>query len=427
MAAARVEYDLLDNTTLYAAVGASRYREDFLTSSYTINNLNGNATSELAIQPQQIDGYSGEIGIRSEFETGPVNHKVNLSVQKSLNENYRGGFAPGALGLPGSYATNIYNPSYLPGSAVSSLNLPTSDNLPLFADLLSTSIAFSDTLGFFDERLEVTLGGRYQEMRQRGFNTRPDRGTVGVQNYYYDEARFSPAVAANLRLMDGLSLYANYVEALTEGAIAPATAANANEVFQPFVNEQKEIGFKYDLGSVAFTAALFEIRQASGYTTAATNIYSVDGLQVNRGIELSAFGEPIDGLRLLGGVTFLDAELARTRNGTFDGNDAPGVPKTMVSLYGEYDLPSIENLTLTGRLVYSGNSFYDQANTQKVEGWTRVDLGARYKFERENGKPIEIRANVENVFNENYWASSARGFLAAGAPRTFMLSASFDF
>ncbi|MDZ7872045.1 MAG: TonB-dependent receptor, partial [Rhizobium sp.] len=69
----------------------------------------------------------------------------------------------------------------------------------------------------------------------------------------------------------------------------------------------------------------------------------------------------------------------------------------------------------------------DQANTQKVDGWTRVDLGARYKFERENGKPIEIRASVENVFNENYWASSARGFLAAGAPRTFMLSASFDF
>ncbi len=427
MAAARIEYDLFDDTTLYAALGASRYREDFLTSSYTINNVNGTALSELSIQPQQIDGYSGEVGVRSEFDTGPVNHKVNLSLQTSLNENYRGGFAPGALGLPAAYTTNIYSPVYLSSSAVSGLNLPTSDNLPLFADLLSTSIAFSDTLGFFDERLEVTLGGRYQEMRQRGYNTRPDRGVVGVQNYFYDEGRFSPAVAANFSLTNDLSVYANYVEALTEGAIAPATAANANEVFRPFVNKQKEIGFKYDLGSVAFTAALFEIRQASGYTTAATNIYSVDGLQVNRGIELSAFGEPIDGLRLLGGVTFMDAELARTRNGTADGKDAPGVPKTAVSLYGEYDLPSVENLTLTGRVVYSGSTFYDQANTQKVDGWTRVDLGARYKFESENGKPIEIRANVENVFNENYWASSARGYLAAGAPRTFMVSASFDF
>lgn len=427
MAAARIEYDLLDNTTLYAAAGASRYREDFLTSSYTINNVNGTARSELSIQPQQIDGYSGEIGIRSEFDTGPVNHKVNLSLQKSLNENHRGGFAPGALGLPGAYTTNIYSPSYLPSSAVSGLKLPKSDNLPLFADLLSTSIAFSDTLGFFDERLEVTLGGRYQEMRQRGWNTRPDRGVVGVQNYFYEEGRFSPAVAANLSLSNSLSVYANYVEALTEGAIAPASAANANEVFRPFVNDQKEIGVKYDLGDVMLTASLFEIRQQSAYTNATTRIYSVDGLQVNRGIELSAYGEVIDGLRLLGGLTLMDAELAQTSNAAVNGNNAPGVPKTVVSLYGEYDLPWIENFTLTGRVLYNGSTFYDQANTQKIEDWTRVDLGARYKFERENGNPIEIRANVENVFNENYWASSARGFLAAGAPRTFMLSASFDF
>lgn len=437
MAAARVEYDLLDNTTLYAAVGASRYREDFLTSSYTINNANGNATSELAIQPQQIDGYSGEIGIRSEFETGPVNHKVNLSVQKSLNENYRGGFAPGGLGLPLPYTTNIYSPTYLPYSAVSSLNLPTSDDLPLFADLLSTSIAFSDTLGFFDERLEVTLGGRYQEMRQRSYNTRPGATPIGQQTYYYEEGRFSPAVAANFRVTEDLSVYANYVEALTEGAIAADNTINAGEIFSPFVSKQKEIGFKYDAGSVVLTAALFEIQQASGYRETIPNpnppgpatvfIYRGDGMQVNRGIELSAFGEPLDGLRLLGGVTLMDAELERTSTAANNGKDAPGVPKTAVSLYGEYDLPAVENLTLTGRLVYSGSTYFDAANTQKVDGWTRVDLGARYKFERENGKPIEIRANVENVFNENYWASSARGFLAAGAPRTFMLSASFDF
>ncbi|RYG88567.1 MAG: TonB-dependent receptor, partial [Alphaproteobacteria bacterium] len=91
------------------------------------------------------------------------------------------------------------------------------------------------------------------------------------------------------------------------------------------------------------------------------------------------------------------------------------------------DTPWVENLTLTGRVLYSGSTYYDRANTQKVEDWTRLDLGARYVFERENGKPIEVRANVENVLDEKYWASSARGFLSAGAPRAFMLSASFDF
>jgi len=427
MAAARIEYDILDNTTIYAAGGASRYREDFLTSSYTIQNSNGDATSELAIQPQQIQGFSGEIGLRSEFDTGPVGHKVNISLQRSLNENYRGGFAPGALGLPGAYPTNIYDPSYLADGTVNIGALPRSNNLPLFADLLSTSLAISDTLSFFDDRLEVTLGGRYQEVRSRGFNTRPDRGQVGVRNYFYEESRFSPAVAANLRLTEGLSVYANYVEALGEGEIAPATAANANEIFPPYVHDQKEIGVKYDLGAVAFTAALFEIRQESAYTNPVSNTFSVDGLQINRGIELSLFGEPVDGLRLLGGVTFMDAKLERTRLGTFDGNRVPGVPRTTISLYGEYDTPWVEDLTLTGRVLYNGSAYYDQANTQKVDGWTRVDLGARYKTAGWNGKPVEIRANVENVFGENYWASSARGFLAAGAPRTFKLSASFDF
>ena len=39
--------------------------------------------------------------------------------------------------------------------------------------------------------------------------------------------------------------------------------------------------------------------------------------------------------------------------------------------------------------------------------WTRVDIGARYTFMSPwNGKPIVIRANIENVFNEAYWASA---------------------
>lgn len=430
MAAGRIEFDVLDNTTIYAAAGASRYREDFLTSSYTIINNNGDANATLAIQPQQIQGFSGEIGLRSEFDTGPVGHQLNVSFAQSLNENYRGSFLPGALGLPPTYLTNIYNPVYLPNGSVDTSGFPRSNALIPFADLLSTSFAVSDTLSFFDERFQLTLGGRYQQIRSRGFNTRPGNPAfpVGEQNYLYEDSRFSPAVAAVANVTDNLSIYANYVEALSEGSIAPAAAANAGEIFAPFVHDQKEIGVKYDLGTFAVTAALFEIRQKSGFTDPATSIYSVDGLQVNRGLELSVFGEPMPGLRLLGGVTFMNAELAKTQNALIEGNRVPGTPTTAISLYGEYDMPWLaEGLTLTGRALYTGSTYYDQANTQKVPDWTRLDVGLRYALEGPNGKPIELRANVENVLNEKYWASSARGFLAAGAPRTFTLSASFDF
>lgn len=428
MVAGRVEFDVLENTTVYAAGGISRYREDFLSTSYTIQNPNGDALAEFGYNPQEIQGVSGEVGLRSEFDTGPVGHQLSVSVSRALNENNRGYFHPGRLGFR-SYMTNIYNPFYVPSDWVNTGGLPRSNDLHAFSDLLATSVAISDTLSFAEDRFQLTVGGRYQEMRVRGYNTRPGAVPLGQQTYYYEEGRFSPAVAALVNVTDSFSVYGNYVEALTEGPSAPSNALNSDQIFPPVVSKQKEIGFKYDLGEVMLGAALFEIRQPNGLTTG--GVFAVDGLQVNRGIELSAYGEPVDGVRLLGGITFMDAKLDKAENSRtgerFDGNRVPGVPTTAISLYGEYDTPWVEDLTLTGRLVYTGSTYYDQRNTQKVSDWTRVDLGARYSFERENAKPVEIRATVQNVFDENYWASSARGFLAAGAPRTFMVSTAFEF
>ncbi|WP_285293633.1 TonB-dependent receptor [Aureimonas altamirensis] len=424
MAAGRIEYDIFDNTTLYIAGGASRYREDFLTSSYLIEDENGDATATLAIQPQKIQGFTGELGARSAFETGAVGHQLNVSASQALNENYRGGFA--RVVLP-SFPTNIYDPTFFVGSPIDTSAFPRASGRPKFADLQLTSIALTDTLSMFDDRFQLTLGGRYQDIRSRGFSTLPGP-TLGERNYYYSDSRLSPAVAALVRVTDGLSVYGNYVESLTEGPIAPATAANANEIFAPVVNDQKEVGVKYDFGFMAVTASLFEITQASGFTDPVTRIFSVGGRQVNRGLELNVFGEVADGVRLLGGVTLIDAELERTAGGRFDGNDVPGVANVAINLYGEYDIDWLTpGLTLTGRVIHTGSTWYDQANTQKIDDWTRVDAGLRYAFTGPYDKPVELRANVENLFGEDYWASSARGFLAAGASRTFTVSAAFEF
>jgi len=59
--------------------------------------------------------------------------------------------------------------------------------------------------------------------------------------------------------------------------------------------------------------------------------------------------------------------------------------------------------------------------------WTRVDLGARYRATI-MGKPVALRASIENVFNKNYWLSSSTLLTVgtAAAPRTVLLSAQFD-
>ncbi|RIX98512.1 TonB-dependent siderophore receptor [Aureimonas flava] len=435
MAAGRVEFDLLDDTTIYAAGGVSRYREDFLTGSYTIGDSRignaqlGDAQVDFGFNPQEIEGRSGEVGLRTRFDTGFVGHEVNVSASSARNANNRGEFNPRTLGFP-SYTTNIYDPVAFDGTPPDLSRLPRSSDLIPFADILANSLALSDTLSFAQDRFQFTLGGRYQEIRSRGFNTRPGNASapVGEINYFYEDSEITPAVAAVVRLTDHFSVYGNYIEALTEGPIAPSTALNANEVFAPFVSEQKEVGFKYDAGAFGFTTSLFQIEQPSGFTDPATRVFDVDGLQTNRGVEFTVFGQVTDALRLLGGVTLIDARLDSTTGGRFDGNAVPGVPKVAFNLYGEYDVAWLTpGLTFTGRVLHTGSTRYDQANTQRVDDWTRVDLGARYAFVGPYEKPVEMRLAVENVFNERYWASSARGFLAAGAPRTVMVSASIDF
>lgn len=99
---------------------------------------------------------------------------------------------------------------------------------------------------------------------------------------------------------EGLSLYGNRVEVLRQGPIAPQGTLNAGEALEPIVARQIEAGARYDFGRWTAGVALFEVTQPDGITDFATNLFGVDGEQRNRGVELTALGEPREGPRVLG-------------------------------------------------------------------------------------------------------------------------------
>jgi len=207
--------------------------------------------------------------------------------------------------------------------------------------------------------------------------------------------------------------------------VAPATATNAGQVFKPYRAKQKEVGIKVDLDDAMLTFSAFEITKPSGQLT--NGVYGAESEQRNRGLELNLSGEPVRGLRLLGGVTYLNAELTRTNSAATVGNQPVGVPKFSANLSAEWDTPWVAGLTLTGGMMYTGREYVNQANTQSVPSWTTFDVGARYATKIQ-GKDVTFRANVVNVTNRAYWSGVASyGTVSQGVPRTLMLSASMDF
>ena len=415
----RLEMDITDNVTLYASAGAHDYRMGGLYSAATtITNFNGAGT---ALAPLNFSQYTTSLtaqgGLRALFSTADVNHELAVTASTLQQDNGQVNVSqPG-----GAFATNIYN-----STLIARPNIPTPA-----ANKTSTSgfnsIGIADTISSLNNRVQLTAGLRAQNVQSANFNA-----VTGALTSSYDQTVVSPAVALIVKPLENVSLYGNYIQGLQQGTVVQAPFANAGTILPPFVSNQIEVGVKVDWGTFTTTAALFQITQPSVITNTATNTQSVNGQQVNQGLELNVFGEPMKGIRVLGGAMFLNPVLAKTQGGVTDGWIAPFTPQFTLNLSGEVDLPFVPGLTLTSRAIYTGPQYIDATYPRRMmPQWTRFDLGARYTFENPGakGKMLVARFDVDNVLDANYWAGSNQTatFMFLGAPRTFRLSLTADF
>ena len=408
------EFDLSDNLMLYGGVGARKSNHDFLRHAVSVSNSAG----DFSVQPRDFSRdenvRTATAGVRSGFHTGPVSHEVNLAASYFYMDFTNGGARYAAA------PSNLYNPVQTPTPSTA-----IRQDAQVYTENKFSGVALSDTLGFFDDRLLLTLGARWQRVKVEDWTNNVKGDTA------YDEEKISPSGGILFKATDALSLYANYLEGLSQGKVAPSTSVNEDEIFPPFISRQVEVGAKYDAGAFAVTAAVFRIKQPAYETNATSRVFGPNGKRQNDGVELSLFGEPLKGLRLLGGVMYIDSELTHTTNGTFDGNRAPATPKYNVNLGAEWDVPRLEGLTLTTRGIYSSSQYLDQANAKEIDAWNRIDVGARYAFKVDD-KHITLRANVENVADKRYWSSAGASDdsepgLTLSTPRTYLLSATVDF
>jgi iron complex outermembrane receptor protein len=433
----RAEFDLAENAMVYAALGARDGSEVGIYSTPTLADpVNGDITVSSSFIPRTDNNEAATAGLRAGLQTGGISHEVNLggSINWLTNRNAFGFYALSAQ------RSNIYRPvEVAPSTTVTFASGDLDDPLPASKGRLS-SLFLSDTLGLWDDRVLFTAGIRLQEIQGRTFNV-----TTGAQTGEYKDDAWTPAFGLVVKPTEGLSLYANRIESLVQGSSAPVSGANpgggaplpvsnSGEVLPPFVSEQYEVGGKLKLGPIDTTLALFQIDRLIAILRpdpdeAGFLEFGPFGIQRNRGVELTLAGELADGLRLIAGGSVIDATLRRTQDGVNEGNQAVGVPEYLINANVEWDVPFLPGLTLTGRVVHTGEQAANITNTLFLDDWTRFDLGARY-VALIGARPLTLRVSVDNVTDEDYWASAFDSFrpdLQLGTPRTFKASATVDF
>lgn len=404
----RVEYDASDALTAYAGIG---YRKGFNDQLFPVSS-NMTSAGQFNVRSSWYDAYSkalsGNAGLRWRVATGAVKHTLTVGYS-ALQLEQGNAYIQG-----GSVASSLYYPTPL-----AAISLPrTPPNRASDTDLSSVSLA--DTMSLFDDRLLVTVGVRRQKVDVQSYNT-----TTGAKTTRYDSAANLPLAGIVYRLNPDLSIYGNYSTALSRGQTVGAQYANAGDVLAPYRSKQFEAGVKANIGRLQTSAAIFQIRRPIGGADPVTNVYGYTAEQRNRGLELNATGELQRGLRGHASLTLLDPKLTKTINGQNQGNDAAGVPNRRFSAGLDWDTPWVRGLALNARVIHASGAYLTDSNALRFSGWTRFDVGARYRFEAA-GKAVVLRANIENLADKRYWLTTGN-YVAVGAGRTLMLSASVDF
>jgi len=349
--------------------------------------------------------FSARAQIHGKFAAAGLRHEVTAGLSFLRNKESWGDYQYDYAGV-----SNIYHPvvvAPVPGSSG-----PVSERRVT----KERAVYLQDIVGLTDQ-LALHAGARYVQVKRDELGVEPSS-----HNFWL------PNVALVYSPRSDMSAYASYSQGLQHGGVAPIETSNQNRALEPGKSKQVEVGVKANIGGISASAALFQIDQGLEYTDA-SNTFVRNGEQRHRGLELSAQGKVTKQLNLGASVAALHTEQSGTGQAIYDGKRVTNVPAFRSTVFADYVVTEVPGLKLDANWQFSGKKAFDEMNTTFVPAYHVLNLGGSYAT-RVGSVPVVIRAQVRNALDKFYWRDvtpALGGYLFPGAPRTYRVSAQFDF
>lgn len=282
-------------------------------------------------------------------------------------------------------------------------------------DVLNIGIYLQDEFWVL-ENLELHLGIRYDYFKFSvdNFLEADDNTDESGSRTFHS---INPKIGLLYSPLESLNLYGNFstsfqTPTLSELTIKPDGSGGIN----PDLDPQKTIGFElgikgYFFGYINYSLALFyadikdqlipfEVEEFPG-----REFFRNAGESEQYGLEFALYYTLFEGLDLSFSYTYLNFEFVDfdTDEGSFDGNDIPGIPnnqiyagilyKSSIGIYGGADF------------LYLDGFFVNDANTEKNDSFSVFNL--RLGFQRRIFNNFEFNSflGFNNIFDKKYNSS----------------------
>jgi iron complex outermembrane receptor protein len=351
--------------------------------------------------------------VQGKFSTGTLQHALTVGTTYSERHDSFGDYVYDFVG-----SSNIYQNRIVPPAPSDRVTGPVSERRSdrerdLFAqDIIKLAPQFT-----------LHTGLRYVAVRRDQFID------ASLPHAKTDDAFLLPNVALVYSVVPDWNVYGSLSHGLEHGGIAPIQTTNENQALAASRSRQVELGVKGIVGdALALSAALFQIRKGLEYTDAG-NTFVRNGDETHRGLELAAQGKANRDLNYGLSLMALQTKQEGTGQASIDGKRVTDVPNFKSTTWVEYAVPAVAGLKVVGDWQYAGRKAFDVENRVFVPGYHLFGLGASYAL-KAMASNVTLRARVDNVFDKFYWRDvtpALGGYLIPGAPRTFRVSAQFDF
>ncbi len=365
----------------------------------------------------------GQFFLNGDVKTGNINHRILVGIDMGDKDFYHDWAQGGAI--KGSTGFNVYAPVYgqVPASSLPVYNrsLDIRERGVYYSNQYS-ALYVQDELRFFDEKLRLTLAGRYTSAQDAD----PYSGQGKAE-------KITPRAGLSFSFNKNTSIYAVFDEAF----IPQAGVGFSGKSFDPITGNNIELGLKREWLDGLWTASV------SSYQITKNNVLTADpehqfysvqlGQTQTRGVEFDIRGQIAQGLDLTFNYAYTDGKITKDTDEEQIGAQIPGTSKHIANAWISYRITRgfANGLGVSCGVQFAGDrsNWYGaySKTTELMPDYTRLDGAVSYQLNK-----FGISLNVNNLlssylYSGAFYTWSNIYYWQAEPKRNFRLTINYKF